>query len=183
MYFLNNSVSVAMLAVSLTELAAVCTDDGSLTTWNMSRNSLQAMWLPRLCYLRTQRFTPTTRPIVHSCDGIYYLKWANLEGLYISTKFEPKFVSSNIADESNGSSQDTMMWPMFTFKLPSVDKTLYTSCFAGQKDCKHFLAGCQNTKVLPGGMLSCYGFWVMSEVTSSIPCFSPNGDFSWPRTH
>ena len=34
--------SVAMLVVSLTELAAACTDDESVTTWNMSRNSLHA---------------------------------------------------------------------------------------------------------------------------------------------
>ena len=44
MYYLN-SVSVAMLVVSLTELAAACEDDESLTTWNMSRNSLQAIHL------------------------------------------------------------------------------------------------------------------------------------------
>ena len=32
-----------MLVVSFTVLAAACTDDESLTTWNMSRNSLLAI--------------------------------------------------------------------------------------------------------------------------------------------
>ena len=65
------------------------------------------------------------------------------------------------------------MWPMFTFKPPSVDKTLYTSCFAGQKVMVrlHTLSrwlpkhkGFAQRYVRE----SCYGFRVTSEVTSSI---------------
>ena len=74
------------------------------------------------------------------------------------------------------------MLPMFTFKSPSVDKTLYKSCFARQK--RHVVMVRLHTlsSWLPkhkgfarrNACESCYGFRVTSEVTSSIAPVSTN---------
>ena len=67
-----------MLFVSSTDLAAACTDDESLTTWDMSRNSLQAINV-------TVKVVLSRNSMLHSnhcsssCDGNYYLQWVSLE--------------------------------------------------------------------------------------------------------
>ncbi|XP_071784385.1 uncharacterized protein [Asterias amurensis] len=61
------------------ELDAACTYDESLTPWNITNNSLQAIHVTKGChvtkgYLETRCYTLST--VGQPCDSNYYLQWA-----------------------------------------------------------------------------------------------------------